>query len=410
MSKHIGWMLALAASAGATPAAAQTARVQSAAEALAQDAAEYARAVGVPQAEAERRLRAQALTRPATLAITRRFAGRLAGVSVEHRPDHRIVVLLTGDAPVPDKAVDTGEGMMPVVFRTGARATRAEVLGALSRHQAAIRAMLPHPPGLGHDARTGALVVTADPGAVDAIGADELARRVEALTGVPVRIRALGRETVDLAAEGGGRVVGVNPADGRRYACTTGFVVTDGARQGVVTAAHCPDALSYVGGDGAARRETPLAFLGQWGWGYQDVQLHLAAEPLRPLFLADTAKSVARPVDAVLPRDSTRAGDWVCHRGESTGYSCAEVEFADFAPAGDLCGGACLPTWVAVAGPTCRSGDSGGPVFVGTVAIGLTKGASYRDGRCGFYFYMSTDFLPTGWSVALGGMVPPTAP
>ncbi|MFK9326040.1 hypothetical protein ACJEKX_23930, partial [Escherichia coli] len=87
---------------------------------------------------------------------------------------------------------------------------------------------------------------------------------------------------------------------------------------------------------------------------------------------------------------STRAGDFVCHRGERTGYSCALVQLTDFAPAGDLCGGACLPTWVTVAGPTCKGGDSGSPVFSGTTALGVLKGASYRgDGSCVFYFYMS---------------------
>jgi hypothetical protein len=46
----------------------------------------------------------------------------------------------------------------------------------------------------------------------------------------------------------------------------------------------------------------------------------------------------------------------------------------------------------------CRSGDSGGPVFSGDIAFGITKGGSGgRLARCNFYFYMSTDFLPAGW-------------
>jgi len=148
------------------------------------------------------------------------------------------------------------------------------------------------------------------------------------------------------------------------------------------------------------RSQLPLKFLGQWGWGYQDVQLHVSEQPLQPLFYADTAKTVARAVTGARNRTSTRVGDVVCHRGERTGYSCAEVELVDFAPSGDLCGGACLATWVAVAGPTCKGGDSGAPVFNGTTAFGLVKGASYRgDGSCIFYFYMSTDYLPAGWSL-----------
>ena len=57
--------------------------------------------------------------------------------------------------------------------------------------------------------------------------------------------------------------------------------------------------------------------------------------------------------------------------------------------------------WVAVAGPTCKAGDSGGPVFSRGIAFGILKGASYnREGGCDLYFYMSTDYLPEGWSLA----------
>ena len=60
--------------------------------------------------------------------------------------------------------------------------------------------------------------------------------------------------------------------------------------------------------------------------------------------------------------------------GESSGFSCAEVELTDYAPPGTLCGGPCSPTWVTVSGPSCMPGDSGGPVFSGDVAFGIAKG------------------------------------
>jgi hypothetical protein len=122
------------------------------------------------------------------------------------------------------------------------------------------------------------------------------------------------------------------------------------------------------------------------------------------LFFADKGKTISRAVTSWRNRTSTRAGDMVCHRGERTGYSCAEVEYPDYAPPGDLCAGPCEPTWVAVRGPTCKGGDSGGPVFAGTIAFGLVKGSSYTgDGRCRLYYYMSTDYLPPGWTVAVEG-------
>jgi hypothetical protein len=73
------------------------------------------------------------------------------------------------------------------------------------------------------------------------------------------------------------------------------------------------------------------------------------------------------------------------------------VELTDYAPPGELCGGPCAPTWVTVSGPVCKSGDSGGPVFLGNVAVGITKGGSSSSTGCNFYYFMSTDFLPDGW-------------
>jgi hypothetical protein len=154
-----------------------------------------------------------------------------------------------------------------------------------------------------------------------------------------------------------------------------------------------------VGADGA---RVPLGLVGQWGARYQDVQVHVGADFQGPFFFADRERRSLRTVERARARASTRAGDVVCHRGEATGYSCAEVELTDFSPPGALCAGPCDPVWVSVAGPGCRNGDSGGPVFNGTVAFGITKGGSYTRGRCNFYYYMSTDFLPEGWRLLIG--------
>lgn len=392
----------LAAFALGWPAAAPAQTIQSREAALAQDAGEYARRYAVPLDEAVRRLTAQADSMTATDAIARTYRDRLAGISVEHAPAYRYVAHLTGDAPVPATTVATRGGAIPVVFRTGARASRDRVVWAITYHQAAIRAALPGaPPAMGLDPRTGELVVVIPRAVAAAEGADAIDARLEAIAGVPVQLRVLDRIDVNLELAGGGRLEGVSAADRRRYRCTTGFVVTDGARDGITTAAHCLDAMTYLAPDGAA---SALSFVRQWGWGYHDVQVFTGDAPARALIFADAARTFARPVEGQVSKISTRAGDFVCHRGESSGYSCAEVELVDFAPAGDLCGGACLPTWVTVAGPNCRGGDSGGPVFSGTLAFGMVKGASYRrDGSCAFYFYMPLDYLPAPWTLRIDG-------
>lgn len=396
----------------AVPAIAQTAptapRVQTLDEALAQDAAEYAKQFDVPQAEAERRLRALADSVAVTDTIETVYRDRVAGVSIEHKPRLRILVYLTGDEAVPNRTLDADGLTVPIVFRTGAKASRDRVIWAITYHQEAIRAALPSPPAMGLDPRTGELVIVVPSATAAAQGREALRAKLEGIAGVPVRLLVLDQIDINLSApKGGSRVEGVSPADGKRYLCTTGFTVTDGTRYGVATAAHCLDDLTYLD---PKRTATPLSFVGQWGWGYQDVQINAASTPLPGLFFADTGRTVERPVTGQRSRDSTRAGDFVCHRGETTGYSCAIVQLTDFAPAGDLCGGPCLPTWVTVAGPTCRGGDSGAPVFIGTTAMGIVKGATYRGGACIFYFYMSTDYIPQPWRLVIGPTTPPVPP
>lgn len=398
-------LTALLLLAALAPRTATAQRIETPAEALTRDATQYAKLFGVPQTDAERRLRALELSVPYTDAIEAQYRDRIAGISIVHTPQLRIEIYLTGSDPVPNTTLKLAGLDLPIVFRTGARASRDRVIWAVTWHQAEIRAALPKPPAMGLDPRTGELVIIV--GSSDAKGGTEpLRKKLEAIAKVPVRIRVVDQVDVNLSAPvGGGRLEGTSPDDGKRYMCTTGFVVTDGARYGIATAAHCLDQLVFVAPD---KNQTPLSFVGQWGWGYHDVQIGTVDGPLAGLFYADTAKTLQRAVTGMRTRDQTRAGDFVCHRGERTGYSCAIVELTDFAPAGDLCGGACLPTWVTVSGPTCKGGDSGSPVFAGGTALGILKGATYRpDGSCAFYFYMSVDYLPRGWSLVLGGQTKP---
>lgn len=387
--------MALPASAFAAPVAV----LQSPAEALAQDAAEYAARNALGAVEGLRRLRAQEGSVAATDALREEFRGRLAGLSIQHHPDYRIVVLLTGDESVRDRFISAGGVIVPVVFRTGGLATHDQLVTALEQRQMEMRAAIRRPQGMGVDARTGELVVLLRAADTDAVYVAEKERELAAIAGVPVRIRPIEGEARNLVVGGGSRVAGVDPRDGRRYACTTGFVVRDSARTGIVTAAHCPDELTYFGPDGAP---LPLSFVGEWGALTRDVQVHVTDAAQKAEFYVDRDRKIVRPLTGMRSRASTRAGDVVCHRGESSGYSCATVELTDFAPPGSLCGGPCEPVWITVAGPTCRGGDSGGPIFTATTAFGIVKGGSYTpSGACNFYFYMSTDYLPEGWSLLL---------
>ncbi|MEG8057553.1 hypothetical protein QP150_13315 [Sphingomonas sp. 22L2VL55-3] len=180
---------------------ASAAQVQLPVDALMQDAGEYATRFGVPFDEALRRMRAQGATVPTTDALRETYKDRWAGVAIEHQPNYRIVVLLTGTDPVADQSVMAGGMVVPIVFRTGAPATREAVLAAITAYQAKIRESLPHPPGLGVDQRTGELVVMIASGDADLDRDGALRTRIATMTGVPVRIEAVDKPSANMAQD-----------------------------------------------------------------------------------------------------------------------------------------------------------------------------------------------------------------
>jgi streptogrisin C len=214
---------------------------------------------------------------------------------------------------------------------------------------------------------------------------------LETLTGVPIRVRVLDGTDTDMDVRGGSKIT----------LCTSGFVVKNSAgTTAVATAAHCPDASTYYNPNNT---QIPLTFVTAAGTGSQDVQIHTSAYVERPEFYVDTAKTqVRRPVGSY-DLYATWEGDTACHRGETTGASCSWVEYVFYQPPHVRCGGYCEDTYVAVTGPHCKSGDSGGPVYDLDLARGLLKGGDESStGTCNFYFYMPIEFLPSGWSLLLG--------
>ncbi|MFL6764739.1 MAG: hypothetical protein ACJ8FO_06035 [Sphingomicrobium sp.] len=387
------WLLACLLLTAAAAAAAEP--VQTQAEAIADDALQYAAQFGVTPEEAERRLKAQQASVEAADQIAREFAARLAGIAIEHSPAYRIVVLLTGTEPVGERSA----GGVPIVFRTGAKATHTQAVAAMRKRLIDLRSDLPNARGAGYDQRTGEVVLLVTSEDAQRYGIDAIRSRAQQVSGVPVRVVINELRESNLAEPaavyGGGLVEGINTLSGRRNRCTSAFVVTNGETNAISTAAHCPDQLTYEDRDG---NNVALPMIGSWGAAYQDVQINGSPTPLQPFFYSNRGAGTLRRLVSWRNVASTRAGEFVCHYGESSGYSCATVELTDYAPPGELCGGPCSPTWVTVRGPGCIPGDSGGPVFSGEIAFGIAKGVNRTaDGRCLFYYYMTTDYLPPPW-------------
>lgn len=373
-----------------------------AADPLAVDAAAYAAQVGVGEAEALSRLRAIEESHAATDALARRYAGRLAGISVVHAPDLRLRVLLTGTRNVRADRFTARDGrVVPIEFVNGAAATRQALVLAIRAHGDALAKAIPGGRGLGVDPRRGEVRLYLAKAPDDHAARAPLEAKASSILGVPVRISPADTRVFNFSVPvaGGGRVIGAD-ASGKRFACTTGFLVTDGAQTAVTTAAHCPDELSYAAADGSS---LALPYLNQWGARAYDVQLNRLDGPGSASFFANRKAGERRAVATWRNRASIRAGDWLCHWGEKSGYACAEVELTDYAPPGALCAGTCEPLFTTLAGPNCGAGDSGGPIFIGTTAVGLIKGGSKASDLvgCNFSYFQSVDYLPPGWKLLL---------
>src|SRR6476469_4520482 len=169
-----------------TPALAAEQTVQGPSTALASDAASYATAHGVSPEEGLRRLRLQLASIGAAEHLRVQFADRLAGLFVEHQPEWRLVVLMTGDVPPTRLLMSSGGMQIPVELRGGAGATRAAVLAALDAHRSALSTAVPGIRGMGADPRTGTLLVfQRAASAVEAVAVTE--GRLSGIAGVPVR-------------------------------------------------------------------------------------------------------------------------------------------------------------------------------------------------------------------------------
>jgi streptogrisin C len=380
---------------------------QSADDAVASEAQAYARSAGISQGEAVRRLRIQRDMGPLIERLRNAHQDRLAGVVVDHAPTYRLRVRLTGDAPVAARKEALGGSELPVAFETGAKATLESLRTSLRANQVAVARLYPTLAGIGIDESTSEIVVTVF---AKEAAAEEAARgkfaEVQKVLGAPARIEFTTMYPEMHDVRGGSRLV-----SSANYLCTSAFVVknTSTGVTGVTTAGHCDNSQTYYNPNGTS---IPLTLVSgsEFYDSDQDVQVHTSAYVERPEFYWDDAKTTPRVLSGRRLRSSTAYNDNVCHRGETTGYSCGYVQRTDYAPYNPttpLCGGSCAAVYIRVTGTSleCAGGDSGGPWFASTVAFGIHKGGASSGtgpGQCTEAFYMTTDTISPGWSLLYG--------
>jgi hypothetical protein len=378
--------------------------VQTAAQALAMDAASYARDAGISEAEAARRLTLREQADEQLTAVRARFEGRYAGGYIDNGANYGLVIRLTGDAAVANETLTLPAGQFPVRYEVGAAATLATLVAAIQNKLGALKLALPTLQGVGTDERTGQIVATVHAIGVEATALKGREAELTALVGHPVRVETVAQPTRLTNIRGGTKLF--NPANPADY-CTGAFVAKNGTTPVLTTAGHCTNALKFLGNDNVTEYTLSYVTGSSVFDSNQDVQLHTSGTAMLPEFWADT--NVRRVLTGRRYRTSTYANDEVCHRGMRTGYSCGLVTITNHAPTfSGACGGqTCEAVWVNVAGANlrCYPGDSGGPVFASQTAFGIQSSANYSSpdtGGCGYLTYMSTDFLPSGTTLQYG--------
>ncbi len=201
----------------------------------------------------------------------------------------------------------------------------------------------------------------ADPAAI----ASEIVARVgaESLRGFGVAVHLSKPE--DLGDAGWGQAGGtaINATDGQP-SCTSGFVVTAavGSDLGVITAGHCSNNLQQISPNGNFLFNFRAEHLGASG----DMQWMRSPVMMDAWFHYD--HGLGRPVTG---KNAVYVGSSICVYGRNGGRKCGNVDAVNqtLTTSSGTAGGLARTTGTAV-----QQGDSGGPVYLNTTALGVIKG------------------------------------
>lgn len=323
--------------------------------------------------------------------------GRVAGIYAEYTPKFTVVVRLKGNGSPPKKAYELAN-RHPIRFETGSKHTIEELVESYDKNFEQIKVLIPSVQGIGVDEKNGQIVISI-------LNKDDqnnqAKNQIKKLLGRPVKFEVQEMEITDASLRGGRKIL-------TNSYCTSGFTVkhTNGT-VGTTTSAHCKGVRSYIDVSGTQISLSPVPNASYQN-NRQDVAIYTNSSKTGFAEFFGANNGISKVTGRIL-RASTFVGMPACQQGATTGYSCGVVEKTNFKPAhSGACGvHTCDSTWVTVkpANPSslaCAGGDSGGPVFNGTKALGLLKAVvsnGTSKGQCHYFIYMATDYLPNGWSI-----------
>jgi streptogrisin D len=315
----------------------------------------------------------QAAATPSATSLARRLGGRTAGSYVD-RTTGRTVVTVTSQA---DAALVRAAGKVPKVVRYSGT--------DLSTVTATLRtAKLGTGTGWGVNPKTDAVSVWADT-TVRGAQLTKL-RTLLAAQGAKVRFQRLSTPLRTLAQPVGGDAI-----FGGQVRCSLGFNVHQGSTPFFVTAGHCGNAAGTWFAD-----QAHTTLLGDTvkstfpGHDFSLVSLQTAGVSAVDLFNGSAAQ-ITTAGDPVVGERVTRSGSTSgVHSGTVLALN-TTVNFEEGTVTGMIETNVCA-----------EPGDSGGPLFAGTTALGLTSGGSGDCTQGGITFFQPITQALTTLGVEIG--------
>lgn len=344
-------------------------------EALTKDAAEFAKSTGKSQEAAEEALSAARDLIPFVGDIRAVIGDREVFIGKVYEPDTHLVVEVSGSDPIPglDQIVEAAPHPILVSY-----VDRPGVEGMHSILRAATSTWQQHYPQITRttvdDADHSSILIFVQDGEEYPSEPDlrALAPRIPNAINISLRHEPDG-EGAAKASRGGLRLnLQSKPSGGAK--CTSGFMATRNVSgtKVLLTTGHCPDALAYRGWF-PGQIDTNMNFGGEIDNAEADAQFHYTSGIGSDQFWDGAAY---RSVTDVILRTHLTNGDYVCKFGRNSHYGCGFVLSIYSAFQGDhACNfGPCDNVWLAITMDEIVGGDSGGPAFIGTSAIGFIAG------------------------------------
>lgn len=362
----------------------------------------YSKATGFSLETARQRLEVESGLDPHIKQLQEKYKDRLTYISIESQPDLHIRIGLKGSAVEPDQKLSVNGESVRVDLQEGYLYTREEFRQVVKKATPKIIELIPDATSI--NGRPNLNIIEIWVQGTNEKTYQRALEQIQKITGIKAQVVLGTVPSRNSAYAAGGAIL---TANGRM--CTSGIAVKHKftGEKGLITAAHCDDALIYSNYSqtaGGPQVILPLTFKEGMFDASHDVQWHTLPAgnvPEQAVFAEGMHEYETKALLTIW--NEPPINRTVCFRGARSGFSCGTVTMLDHLPLG-VCGAAlCDNTWALIEGPdlACAAGDSGAAVFYIGSGYGIVKSMMNPSGSLSKGECMGLTVMPFGKVAAL---------